>query len=100
MARRPAGIAGLDMTAERRRAAGDDSAPDLCLGNGQLMRGEIGRFMATQDLGQAQVRDHVGRSVRRQVEQLQWRGGPGDVAMGKMEIAHGGRNMTVAKQSL
>lgn len=100
VARRTASVAGLDMTAEYGRAAGDNGAPDLRLGNGHLVRGEISRATAPQSLGQAQVRDHAGRSVRRQVEQFQWRGGPGDVAMGEMEIAHGGRDMTVAKQSL
>jgi len=63
VARGAAGLAGLDMAAELGGAAGDDGAPDLRLGHGQRMRGEIGRGMAAQDVGQARTagcRGHAG----------------------------------------
>jgi len=43
VARRAAGIAGLDVATECRRAATEDGAPDLGLGRCQPLRGEIRR---------------------------------------------------------
>lgn len=63
VARAAAGLAGLDMAAEIGGAAGDDGAPDLCLGSGQRMRREIRRCMAAQDVGQTRAagcRGHAG----------------------------------------
>ena len=78
MARDAAPIAGLDMAAQRRRATGDDGAPDLGLGHRQLMRRPIGRAVPTQNGGQTCAGDsgtHARRSDGgqvRQVEQFQW----------------------------
>ena len=90
--RRAARVAAFDMAAERSGAlkdsdplravkparaesyaAGDDSAPDARTGDRQVMRREIGRSKATQDVGQAHAvgcRIHVGRSARWQAEQF------------------------------
>ena len=53
VARGAAGVAGLDMAAERGGAAGEDGAPDLRLGSRQAMGCEIGRTVTAQHLGQA-----------------------------------------------
>ncbi len=58
MAGRAAGIAGLDMTAQRRRAATQDSAPDLGLCRRKIVGGEVSRAVATQHLGQPAVVTH------------------------------------------
>ena len=65
----PATIAGLQMSAKRRRSAGDDGTPDLGPAAGQGPGGEIGRTEGGEHLGQA-ASIHAPRSVRR--EQFEW----------------------------
>ena len=103
VARRAAGLAGLDMTAEHGCAAGEDGAPGFGFDDRQIMRFEIGWAVTAQHLGQSQARDegnHVDRSARRRVEQFQRGSGTGQTRARQMQIAHGGRDVAVAQEAL
>lgn len=96
MPTRPAIGAGFDMAAQRRRAAGDDGAPDLGCTARQGLAGEIGRTEGDQHLGQT-GRLHASRSGR---QQLKRRSRTGQVGLRQMEVAHGRGDMAMAKQTL
>lgn len=51
---RAAGVAAVDMPAQRRRAAGDDGAPCLGLRTGERMRGKVVLPVRREDIGQLQ----------------------------------------------
>jgi hypothetical protein len=103
MACRAAGLAGLHMTAQCGGTAREDGAPNLRLGGGQGMGGEISRAMTAQHLGQSHARhggNHLERSARWRVEQFQRRGGAGQMRARQMQIAHGCADVTVAEEAL
>ena len=67
------------------------------------MGGEISRAVAAQHLGQAHRGaggKHVRPSALGRIEQFQRRSGAGQVAARQMHVAHGRRDVTVAKESL
>ena len=65
VAQRAAVIAALDMSAERRGAAGDNSPPRLVLNDRQSVRVEIGPAVVAQNIGQAHTVGHDGVSAGR-----------------------------------
>ena len=91
----PAAVAGFEMATERRRAAGEDGAPDLGAATGQRVRREIGRTEGGKHPGQA---GWCHGSVRG--EQIERGGGAGQPGSRQMEVAHGGADMAVAEQAL
>ena len=58
---------------------------------------QIGRAVCAQNIGQAHTMGHV-RLQR--VEQFQWRSGAGQATLRQMEIAQGGRDVTMTQQAL
>ena len=55
---RAAMIAALDMPAQRRGAAGDNSPPRFLLNGGQCVRIKIGLAVVAQNIGQAHTVGH------------------------------------------
>jgi hypothetical protein len=100
VAGRAAGIAGLDMAAQRGGATGEDGTPDLGLGRRKIVRGEIGRTVATQHLGQARAGWPTSAQSGQGIEQFERRGGAGEAALRQMQVAHGGADMAVPEQAL
>jgi hypothetical protein len=62
MAGRPAGITGIEMPPEGRRATGHHGSPDFARTTWQVMGGKIGRTEGGEHLGQA-APIHGRRSV-------------------------------------
>ena len=99
MARRAAGIAGLDMAAQRGCATADDGAPDLGLRRRKIVGGEVSRAVAAQHLGQPAQWTH-GRSDGHGIEQFERRGGAGQAVPRQMQVAHGGAEVAMTEQAL
>ena len=103
MARLAAGVASFHMATQGGGATGKNGAPHLGLGNRQGMSGEISRAVTAQHVGQAHPgggANHVERSARRQVEQVQRRRSASQTSARQMHIAHGRADVTVAEEVL
>lgn len=79
IARFPAGVTGLQMPTQCRRAARHDRAHGAALNRTQAMVGAVGRAMRTKDIGELHLEPEVphgaGALVRRRggsYEQIQW----------------------------
>lgn len=99
MANHAAVVTAFHMSAQQRRAAGDNSAPRLLLDGGQGVRCEIGLAVVAQYVGQAHAVGH-GRLAQYGVEQLQRRSGAGQLVVRQVKIAHGGRYVPMSEQAL
>jgi len=112
VAKPPAGIATLDMAAERLGAARLDRGDRAILHRNQAVRGLIRRAVACEDLGQfyldscrirtVRMRAHGALAVRWRgpLQQIERRVGAGQVLLRQMEVARRGGEIAVSEQAL